>query len=154
MLGYYKDEDATRRSFTEDGWFKTGDLGYQNKKGVLFITGRQKNLIILPNGKNVHPEELEEHLFKRINYIREAVVYAQVDEKGNDSIITVIAYLDQQFTDAMGMSRAKEMFEEDVNRVNRHLAAYKRITQALVRETEFEKTTTKKIKRNAINRGV
>jgi long-chain acyl-CoA synthetase len=154
MLGYYKDEDATRRSFTEDGWFKTGDLGYLNKKGVVFITGREKNLIILPNGKNVHPEELEEHLVKRINYIREAVVYAQLDEKGNDSVITVIAYLDQQFTDTMGMSRAKEMFEEDVNRVNRHLATYKRISQTLISETEFEKTTTKKIKRNAINREV
>lgn len=154
MLGYYKDTDATGRSFTDDGWFKTGDLGYLNKKGVVFITGREKNLIILPNGKNVHPEELEEHLVKRINYIREAVVYAQLDEKGNDSIITVIAYLDQQFTDTMGMSRAKEMFEEDVNKVNKHLAAYKRISQALLSESEFEKTTTKKIKRSTINRGV
>lgn len=153
MLGYYKDDDATRRSFTDDGWFKTGDLGYLNKKGIVYITGREKNLIILPNGKNVHPEEIEEHLVRRIDYIREVVVYAQLDEKGNDSIITAIAYLDRQFTDTMGMDRAKEMFEEDINRVNRHLAVYKRISQALIRDTEFEKTTTKKIKRNAINKG-
>jgi len=153
MLGYYKDEDATGRSFTDDRWFKTGDLGFMNKKGILYITGREKNLIILPNGKNVHPEELEEHLIKRISYIREAVVYAQLDEKGNDSVITVIAYLDQQFTDTMGMNRAKEMFEEDVTKMNRHLASYKRIAQALIRETEFEKTTTKKIKRNVIDKG-
>ena len=82
MLGYYKDEEATGKSFTEDGWFKSGDLGYLNKKGILYITGRVKNLIILANGKNVHPEELEEHLVRRISYIREVVVYAEVNEKG------------------------------------------------------------------------
>lgn len=152
MLGYYKDESATRQSFTNDGWFKTGDLGCLKKKNTLYITGRAKNLIILANGKNVHPEELEEHLVSHISYVREVVVYAQVDENGNDCIITAAAYLDEQFVNEVGKDKAKVIFEEDVNKVNRHLASYKRIAQAQVRETEFEKTTTKKIKRNTINR--
>ena len=152
MLGYYQDEEATRQTFTEDGWFKTGDIGYMDKKGNLFITGRAKNLIILANGKNVHPEELEECLTNSIPYIQEVVVYAQLDAKGNESVITTEAYLDPQFTGSVGLKRAKEIFEEDVSRVNRRLAAYKRIAGVLIREKEFEKTTTKKIKRNALKR--
>ena len=154
MLGYYKDEEATRKSFTEDGWFKSGDLGYMKKGGIIYITGRAKNLIILSNGKNIHPEELEEYLVNQISYLREVVVYAQRDEKGNDSIITAAAYLDEQFTAQVGMKKAKEIFADDIEKVNRHLAAYKRIDQTMVRETEFDKTTTKKIKRNTINTGV
>ena len=153
MLGYYKDEEATRKSFTEDGWFKTGDIGYLDRKGIVFITGRAKNLIILANGKNVHPEELEECLTNGIPYIREVVVFAPKDAEGNDSIITADAYLDQQFTDEHGMEQAREIFEGDVKKVNRHLAAYKRIEKVFVRETEFEKTTTKKIKRHALTEG-
>lgn len=152
MLGYYKEEQATRKTFTEDGWFKTGDLGYMKKGGILFITGRAKNLIVLSNGKNVHPEEIEEHLVNRISYIREVVVYAQLDDQGNESIITAAAYLDEQFTSEVGKNRAKEIFEEDINKLNRHLESYKRISQALIRDTEFEKTTTRKIKRNTIQK--
>jgi long-chain acyl-CoA synthetase len=152
MLGYYKDEQATRKTFTEDGWFKTGDLGYMKKGGILYITGRAKNLIVLSNGKNVHPEEIEEHLVNRISYIREVVVYAQLDDQGNESIITAAAYLDEQFTNEVGKNRAKEIFEEDINKLNRHLESYKRISQALIRDTEFEKTTTRKIKRNNITK--
>ena len=152
MLGYYKDEDATARTFTDDGWFMTGDLGYMNKKGVLYITGRKKNLIILANGKNVHPEELEEHLARNISYIQEVVVFAEKNDKGEDITITASAYLDPQFTEEVGMDRARQIFESDVNKANRHIAVYKRINQTVVWETEFEKTTTKKIKRNAVNK--
>lgn len=152
MLGYYKDEEATARTFTEDGWFMTGDLGYLNKKGVLYITGRKKNLIILANGKNVHPEELEEHLVRNISYIQEVVVFAEKNDKGEDIIITASAYLDPQFTGEVGMDRARQIFECDVNKANRHIAGYKRINQTVVWETEFEKTTTKKIKRNTVSK--
>ena len=154
MLGYYKDEDATSKSFTEDAWFKSGDLGCLNKKGILYITGRVKNLIILANGKNVHPEELEEHLVRRISYIREVVVYAQINEKGEECIISAMAFLDEEFTKEVGMEKARQMFLDDINSQNRHLASYKRICQATLRDTEFEKTTTKKIKRNTIMQGV
>ena len=124
------------------------------KGGIIFITGRAKNLIILSNGKNIHPEEIEEYLVNQISYLREVVVYAQRDEKGSDSIITAAAFLDKEFTTQVGMKKAKEIFAEDIEKVNRHLAAYKRIDQTMVRETEFDKTTTKKIKRNTINTGV
>jgi long-chain acyl-CoA synthetase len=149
MLGYYKDENATHQSFTEDGWFRTGDLGYLNKKGVLYITGRAKNLIILPNGKNVHPEEIEEHLINSINYVKEAVVFAQSDSKGNDCVITAAAYLDEQFIQDVGIERARQIFEDDIQLLNKRLAAYKRINRTMLWATEFEKTTTKKIKREA-----
>ena len=154
MLGYYKDEEATGKSFTEDGWFKSGDLGYLNKKGILYITGRVKNLIILANGKNVHPEELEEHLVRRISYIREVVVYAEVNEKGEESTISAMAFLDEGFTNEVGMDKARQIFLNDIYSQNKHLASYKRISQATLRDTEFEKTTTKKIKRNTIMQGV
>lgn len=153
MLGYYKDEESTRKSFTEDGWFKTGDLGYMKKGGTLFITGRAKNLIILSNGKNIFPEELEEHLVNSISYVREVVVFAERDANGNDCVITAAAYLDEDFTNEVGMNRARQIFTEDVEKVNRHLAAYKRIDKATIREKEFDKTTTKKIKRNSVNKG-
>ncbi len=151
MLGYYKDENATSLSFTDDGWFKTGDIGYLDRNGDVFITGRAKNLIITANGKNVHPEELEEHLMQAIPYISEVVVYAPKDSQGNDGIITATAFLDPKFTSEVGMAKARELFEADVRKANRHLATYKRIAQAFVRETEFEKTTTKKIKRNKLH---
>lgn len=153
MLGYYKDEEATRQTFTQDGWFKTGDLGYLRKGKVLYITGRAKNLIVLSNGKNISPEEVEEDLLDSISYIREVVVYAEHDEDGNENIITAAAYLDEEFVNKVGFEKAKETFEQDVDRLNRRLANYKRISKVLVRETEFEKTTTKKIKRSQIHAG-
>lgn len=153
MLGYYKDEVSTKKSFTEDGWFKTGDIGYIGKNGALYITGREKNLIILTNGRNVHPEELEEYLVANLDYIREVVVYALDSYDGSDALISASAYLDPEFLDRVGRERAKEIFTQDVKRLNSKLAAYKRIQCAFVRETEFEKTTTKKIKRFAIAKG-
>lgn len=148
MLGYYKDPAGTKRTFTEDGWFKTGDIGRLDKYNNLYITGRVKNLIIRANGKNVHPEELEECLLNQIPYLKEVVVFAPKNEKGNDLTISAKAFLDPEFTLTIGLEKAAELFKIDVEKVNRHLAGFKRITQILIRETEFEKTTTKKIKRD------
>lgn len=153
MLGYYKDEEATKKTFTEDGWFKTGDIGYLGKNDTVFITGREKNLIILANGKNVHPEELEEVLMFYIPYVKEVVVYAPENSAKNENIISADAYLDPDFINQVGMEKAKAIFDEDVKKVNRRLSSYKRIHQAHIRETEFEKTTTKKIKRFALAKG-
>lgn len=152
MLGYYKDEECTRKTFTEDGWFKTGDIGYLDKKGALFITGREKNLIILTNGKNVHPEELEEYLLNNLPYVKEVIVYAPEAYGQREVLITAHAYLDPEFLQRVGIEKAKSIFKEDVRRLNQKLASYKRIQDTLVRETEFEKTTTKKIKRYVIQR--
>lgn len=148
MLGYYKDEAATRKTFTDDGWFKTGDIGRLDKQNNVYITGRAKNLIIRANGKNVHPEELEECLMNQIPYLREVVVFAPKNEQGNDRTISAKAFLDPDFILSMGIDKAREMFKADVERVNRHLANFKRITQIIIRDTEFDKTTTKKIKRD------
>lgn len=128
MLGYYNDSQATKASF-DDGWFKTGDLGHV-KDNYLFITGRKKNLIILGNGKNVSPEEMEVCILNIENVI-EAVVYAEND------LITAEIYAED-----------KNNIEAGINKMNKTLPLYKQIQKIKFRDTEFEKTTTRKIKRN------
>ena len=135
MLGYYKNEQATKEAF-DGAWFKTGDIGYLDEDGFLFISGRKKNLIILSNGKNVYPEELEFALLNSIPYIKEVVVYA------DDNTIIAEVYLDTE-SDPGCASK----LDGDILLFNQTQAPYKNIGKAVVRETEFPKTTTKKIKR-------
>ncbi len=131
--GYYGDEEANAASY-QDGWFHTGDLGYMDRDGFLYCTGRIKNLIILANGENVSPEELEEHLY-RIEGIRDAVVYER------DGKITAEIYADRD------RIPDKSAAWELIGPVNRSLAAYKQIGDIVLRDKEFEKTATRKIKR-------
>ena len=131
MLGYYKDEDATAEAFA-DGWFRTGDLGYV-RDDYLFITGRKKNLIILDNGENVSPEELEGRI-EDIPGVMEVVVYSE------RNAITAEIYAQ----DAGGI-------QEKIMELNKTLPRYKQIQKVKFRDKEFEKTTTKKIKRTEIN---
>lgn len=147
MLGYYNDPDATARSFTADGWFKTGDLGRIGRRGALFITGRQKNLIVLPNGKNVQPEELEELLYVHIDYLKEVVVHQGLNTAGGE-IIVASGYLQPEYVQTVGLEAAQDQFRADVARINRRVAGYKNIHQVHIREAEFEKTSTRKIKRH------
>ena len=131
--GYYKDEKATAESF-RDGWFHTGDLGRLDRKGNLFFEGRIKNLIILANGENVSPEELEEKLYQA-----EGVLDAAVYEK--DGRITAELFVDRTLIpDIPAAWRI-------VSPINRSLASFKQIGEIVLRETEFEKTATRKIKR-------
>ena len=132
MLGYYDDKESTMNAFTEDGWFKTGDLGRVDKDGFLYITGRIKNLIILANGKNVSPEELESKILSVPNVI-ETVVYEK------DGMICAEIYAED-----------KEGIEVNIKELNRDLPMYKKIQKVIFRDTEFEKTTTKKIIRSKI----
>jgi long-chain acyl-CoA synthetase len=135
MLGYYNNEQATKETFDGE-WFKTGDIGYLDGDGFLFISGRKKNLIILSNGKNVYPEELEIALLNGISYIKEAVVYAK-----GDIIIAEV------FLDIENNPDCASRLDNDIVELNRKLAIYQNINKTIIRDTEFPKTTTKKIKR-------
>lgn len=135
MRGYYKNPEATAEAF-EGNWFKTGDLGYLDEDKFLYITGRKKNLIILPNGENVSPEELEQKILK-ISYVKEVVVSEQQGQ------ITAELFLDKE-----AERDAEVKTQEDIRSLNKLLPNYKKIARILIREREFEKTTTRKIKRN------
>ena len=145
MLGYYEDEEATKAAFTEDGFFRTGDIGYQDKDGYLYITGRKKNVIILSNGKNVFPEELEEHL-AHCELIKESVVLGRKQDSG-ETVITALIYPDPEQFEGKTPEEIEEAIREAVNKVNRSLPTYKHMSDVEIRDSEFEKTTTKKIKR-------
>jgi len=145
MLGYYRNEEATKEVFTDDGWFRTGDIGYMDKDGYIFITGRKKNVIILSNGKNVFPEEVEEYL-GTIDTILETVVIGRKNDN-NDIVITAVVYPD--FTKYEGKTHDEILadIKASVNAVNKKLPVFKQVREVEIRDTEFEKTTTRKIKR-------
>ena len=145
MLGYYNNEVATQAAFTEEGYFRTGDFGYLDDDGYLYITGRKKNIIILDNGKNVYPEEIEEYL-ERIELIKECVVIGRENSNG-EIVITALIYPDyDQFKGKTDNEIAEKMRFEVAN-VNKLLPTFKQIRNIELKKTEFEKTTTKKIMR-------
>ena len=137
MLGYYNMPEETEKAM-EGGWFHTGDLGKIDKDGFIYITGRIKNLIILSNGKNVSPEELET-LIGRIP----GVVECLVSEEDNKLVAEI--YPDEEFRDAQ--SDIQTYFNDQIDQLNDTLPPYKAIAKVIIRDTEFVKTTTKKIKR-------
>ena len=134
MRGYYKNPQATAEAI-QDGWFHTGDLGYQDGDGYLYITGRSKNLIILDNGKNIYPEELESYIMK-VPGVKDVMVY---DDNGKISALVLP-------TRPGDNALAKEI-KQGIRKINENLPAYKRITGLDYRAQEFPKTTTLKIKR-------
>ena len=142
MKGYYKREEETKEVL-KNGWFNTGDLGHLDEDDFLYITGRKKNLIILGNGENVSPEELEERLCD-IPIVMECVV----NEK--DGKIHASIYPDYELAGNEGLSseeKIKEFLESEIDKCNKQIPSYKQIKSISIRATEFEKTTTKKIKR-------
>jgi len=144
MQGYYNNETATNDAF-EDGWFRTGDIGYMDDDGFLFVTGRRKNLIVLSNGKNVYPEELEAGLME-IPLVKEVVV-REVAAKGHSDVVAAEIFPDYEEASSLGIDNLQAYFEKSVEDYNKLNPAYKRIRRVILRDTEFEKTTTKKIKR-------
>lgn len=146
MRGYLKNEEATKEVFTEDGWFRTGDIGYMDKDGYIFITGRKKNVIILSNGKNVFPEELEEHLAERADVIGESVVIGRPHDNG-EVVITAVIYPNPEFSQGKSAEEIAAAVKEAITEVNKTLPVYKQMRDIDIRDTEFEKTTTRKIKR-------
>ena len=146
MLGYYKDEERTKEVL-KDGWFSTGDFGKVNEKGQLLITGRKKNIIVLENGKNVYPEEIENYIMG-IPYIQEVVVRPNKNEHGfNGNNLCAEVFLNAEKVQELGEINIEEKLKEDINAVTAELPVYKKVSEVEIREKEFDKTTTNKIKR-------
>lgn len=152
MLGYYKNPKLTQETF-ENGWFKTGDLGYFDEDGFLHIAGRKKNVIIANNGKNVFPEEIED-LLNRSPFIQECMVYGEQNDKHDEVIAAQIVTDAEAFIEYSEKNNVQitpelvnDIISEEIKKVNKELANYKQIRKFYIRDTEFEKTTTQKIKR-------
>lgn len=154
MLGYYKDEAATADAMTEDGYFRTGDYGKLDKNNALFITGRKKNLIILSNGKNVYPEEIEAE-FTAVPGVLDIVVYEGKSKRGSsyDAIVAEI-YPDQDYIDKNNITDIKAHLQKFVDDYNRTAVPYKKIGVLKVREEEFPKNTLRKIMRFKIDMSI
>jgi long-chain acyl-CoA synthetase len=140
MKGYYNNPQATRDAFAGD-WFRTGDIGYIDSDGFIFITGRMKNLIIRANGKNVHPEELEAK-FGIIEHVQEIAVYGEGDD------IVAEIFIDPE----QDRKQCEKAITKKVKELNVQLPIYKRVNKIKFRDVEFDKTTTKKIKRYNLKR--
>lgn len=160
MLGYYKDEAATA-AVMKDGWFATGDLVRQNKNGSYTVTGRKKSMIVISSGKKVFPEELEFYLDQSA-YIAESLVYGAEDENGEVVVTANIFPNFKAIIKSLGKKCPDENSEEfdaavlkiitgEVRLVNRRLPQFRCIRRIVIKKNEFEKTTTRKIKRNASN---
>ncbi len=145
MMGYYKNPEATAEAFTEDGWFRTGDIGWMDKDGYIYITGRKKNVIILSNGKNVFPEEIEEYIAP-VDIILEAVVMAR-DNASGEPTITAICVPNMPLLEGKTDAEIEAMIKAEISDINKNLPSYKQIHQVEIRKEEFERTTSKKIQR-------
>ncbi len=147
MLGYYKNPEATAEVFDEDGYFHTGDYGKVNEKKQLLITGRKKNIIILGNGKNIYPEELENYI-GNIPYALESVVYALRDEIGHESELCAECIVDPKFMEGSSLEEKVTKLKNDIFKALEKLPTYKQIKNVKIREIPFIKTTTNKIRRS------
>ncbi len=151
MLGYYRDDAATEEAFDSDGYFRTGDYGKLTEEGVLYITGRKKNLIILSNGKNVYPEEIENALIATPGVI-DVVVYEGKSKRGleNNAIVAEI-YPDHDFFEKNAILDKYAHFKAYIDAYNKIAVPYKKVGLLRVREEEFPKNTLRKIMRFKIN---
>ncbi len=145
MLGYYKNEEETAKVI-KDGYFHTGDIGKIDKDGFVYITGRLKNVIILKNGKNIYPEEIEEQLLD-IPLISEVVVYAASVSENDDKALGAEIFPNYEKCAQAGIEDVQAEIKKCISEYNKKQASYKIIKQLKFRETEFEKTTSKKIRR-------
>ncbi len=148
--GYYKNEEATAELFTEDGYLKTGDLGYLDKDNYLYLTGRAKSLIVTEGGKNVFPEEIEDHfqLYQQIEQILIVGYIANAETHGEG--IEALIYPSKEHYDSLSITNDEQIKEDMINavkEVNREILSYKRISKIRILDEPMEMTTTKKIKR-------
>ena len=150
MLGYYQNEEATKETIEPDGWLHTGDLAKIDKDGYIFITGRKKFVIVLKNGKNIYPEELEA-LINKIEGVKESFVYGRPEDDGNYKICAKIVYdaeIIKELYNKQNEDEIKEIIWNEVKKINKQMPAYKYVRDIIVTEKELIKTTTQKIKRH------
>ena len=149
MLGYYGDEKKTKEAF-KDGWFRTGDYGYIDDEGFIFITGRKNDIIVLRNGKNVYPQELE-FLISKLPYVAECMVFARNESNTDTAIVAKIVYnkevMEKDYPDTKKEDYEK-MIWKDVKEINKTLPTFKHIKKVIVTDEPMLKTTTQKVKRN------
>jgi long-chain acyl-CoA synthetase len=153
MLGYYNNQEATDEVMT-DGWYHTGDLGCIDEDGALRICGRAKNLIVTANGKNVYPEEVENEI-SNSPFIAEIMVYGHKIDSTSEEVYAIIyphqealdAYAEAIATGPLSLRNVEEIIRKEILERGKALADYKRIKRFTLREDEFPKTTTRKIKR-------
>ena len=150
MIGYYNNEEANEEVFTEDGWFRTGDLARIDKNGYLYISGRKKFVIVLKNGKNVYPEEIES-LLEKSELVKECMVFGMPARDGDVTLSVKICYdkdyVKKQFGD-ITIDDLKEKIWNWVKEVNKTMPKYKYVKKLILTDEELVKTTTLKIKRN------
>ena len=149
MLGYYGDEKKTKEAF-KDGWFRTGDYGYIDDEGFIFITGRKNDIIVLRNGKNVYPQELE-FLISKLPYVAECMVFARNESNTDTAIVAKIVYnkevMEKDYPDTKKEDYEKIIWK-DVKEINKTLPTFKHIKKVIVTDEPMLKTTTQKVKRN------
>ena len=150
MLGYYENEEATKEALEPDGWFHTGDLARIDKDGFIYISGRKKSVIVLNNGKNVFPEEIET-LLNKVEGIKESFVYEKKEDDGDIKVCTEIVYdreLIKELYNIEGEENIREFLWRKVKEVNNLMPKYKYVREMIITEEELIKTTTLKIKRH------
>jgi len=143
MLGYYKEPELTKETITEDGFLRTGDLGYVDEDDFLYLSGRKKNLIILSNGENVSPEMIEK-LFDADTIVTDIIVY------GEDDRIVAQVYPSYEYAQTCGITDIQAEIERIIAVHNKELPAYAQIAECIVRKVPFQKTTSNKVKRDSI----
>jgi long-chain acyl-CoA synthetase len=159
MLGYYENPEATKEVITEDGWLRTGDLGYRDDQGYIYICGRKKNLIVSSGGKNIYPEEIEQY-FNNSRTIEEILVVGRKDGSGGEHVFAVAVpnreILSKDYPDTIslegrisdqGDALIRSLVKKEIEEVNRRLPGYKKISDFTLRYEEFEKNAQKKIRR-------
>lgn len=152
MLGYFEDPEETEKVILEDGWFATGDYGFMDDEGYLHVTGRKKNVIVTKNGKNIFPEELE-YLLNKSDYIKESVVWGKDDPDSGELYINAEIVIEKDNLKGLSDEEIHAKIKDVVEGVNKSTTSYKRIRKFHLREEEFEKTSTRKIKRHKLNLG-
>ena len=147
-FGYYHNDEANKETL-ENGWLHTGDLAKIDKDGFIFISGRKKFVIVLKNGKNIYPEELE-ILINKIEGVKESFVYGRPEDDGDYKIAAKIVYDKENSKEIFGTTdedKIKDIIWKEVKKVNKTMPAYKYVRELTITDKELIKTTTQKVKR-------